>query len=362
MKKEGVLLLDSFLFKIVPLTLSKGGDERERELEIEEILEEEIDEYDRFYYIDKEITIFEDREIEKILIIMIEKDKVYSLIENLKDKKLRLLGIYPLFFMEFFNFDNMDKNYLEISDEKTRIYTYSKNKLVNFVELDMENEEIISNPQYLDEYLEERESFVYPNQKKMSEYLNLKIRDWKEYNLKVRKELDYLPKEYAKELIFQKFLKLIIIIVSIICIIGSIFFFSFQYFIEKNHKKLEVLQREYQEIKEKNLDVRENIKRLEEEILKTREENREREFNRIKISQILREIVVGNQGIDIFKIDYDGERNINIVGESVSEDGIYSFQRKLKAKGFKNMNQDYIKLEEGRYKFCVDVEVDYEGN
>lgn len=39
-KKEGVLLLNSLYFKIIPLTLSKELDERERELEIEERLED----------------------------------------------------------------------------------------------------------------------------------------------------------------------------------------------------------------------------------------------------------------------------------------------------------------------------------
>lgn len=101
-KKEGVLLLDSFLFQIIPLSLSKGIDERERELEIEEKLDELIDEYDSFYYIDKEITIYEDEDIEKTLIIMIEKDKIYSLIDRVKESGIKLLGVYPLFFYGIF--------------------------------------------------------------------------------------------------------------------------------------------------------------------------------------------------------------------------------------------------------------------
>ena len=84
--KNGVLLLDSSFFHIISMTLSKELDEREREFEIEERLENIFEEYDNFYFLDKEITLQESEEVEKILIITIEKDKIYTLLDNLKEK------------------------------------------------------------------------------------------------------------------------------------------------------------------------------------------------------------------------------------------------------------------------------------
>lgn len=95
--KNGILLLESNFFHLIPLTLSKDIYEREREFEITEKLENIFDEYDSFYFLDKEIILEEDEEKEKTLLILIEKDKIYTLLDNLKDKKTDPLGIYPLF-------------------------------------------------------------------------------------------------------------------------------------------------------------------------------------------------------------------------------------------------------------------------
>lgn len=362
-KKEGVLVLDSFLFKIIPLTISKELDERERELEIEEKLEEEIEEYERFYFLDKEITLFEDDEIEKILIIMIERDKIDSLIENLKDKKLKLLGVYPLFFMEFFNLDGKEKNYIEIGEEKTRIYSFSNNKLVDYTEINMEREEVLEN-NYLEENLGGGENFVYSNQREILEFIQgIELRDWRDYNLYEREELDYLPKSYHQERNFKRILKVILSILSITIIVGVVIFFIFQMIINNQRERLNNLQGEYQIVKEKGLAMREEIKSLEDEILRIREENREREFKNIKISQVLKEIEEKSKNIRIDMIEYDGERIINIEGFEVSEEEIYRFQKDiLRGRYFKNLNHDYIKLEGGEYKFYINVEVADDGD
>lgn len=362
-KKEGVLVLDSFLFKIIPLTISKELDERERELEIDEKLEEEIEEYERFYFLDKEITLFEDDEIEKILIIMIERDNIDSLIENLKDKKLKLLGVYPLFFMEFFNLDGKKKNYIEVGEEKTRIYSFSNNKLVDYIEIDMEREEVLEN-NYLEENLGGRESFVYSNQREILEFIHgVELRDWRDYNFYEREELDYLPESYHQERNFKKILRVILSVLSVVTIVGVVIFFIFQMIINNQRERLNNLQGEYQVTKEKGLAMREEIKSLEDEILRIREENREREFKNIKISKVLKEIEEKSKNIRIDMIEYDGERIINIEGFGVSEEEIYKFQKNiLKSRYFKNLNHDYIKLEGREYKFYINVEVADDGD
>lgn len=362
-KKEGVLLLNSLYFKIIPLTLSKELDERERELEIEERLEDIIEEYDNFYFIDKEITLFENEEIEKIILMMIEKDKIYTLIENMSEKGIKLLGVYPLFFVEFFNKDNLAKSYIEIGEDLSRIYTFKENKLVDFQELEMEKTEILSNSNYIEEYFLERyKKFVYLEEKYITEYIpNIEVMNWKEYKLYLKEEYDYLPKEYHREIVYKKVVKIVIFILSIVVIIGVILFFFFQFLINKEVEKINLVQSEYREKKEKNLDLREKIKDLEERITITREKNREREFNSIKLSEILSKILNKPYNIDFYKIEYDGKNILNLEGSAGSEEDIYSFQKEiLKVRYFKKLNQDYIRLEDNYYRFHMDIEVSNE--
>lgn len=364
-KKEGVLLLDSFLFQIIPLSLSKGIDERERELEIEEKLDELIDEYDSFYYIDKEITIYEDEDIEKTLIIMIEKDKIYSLIDRVKESGIKLLGVYPLFFMEFFNLDGEERNYIEIDEEKSRVYTFSKNRLIDFQELEMERDEILAEPKYLEEYLKVGyENFIYPDKEELKEQItNLEVIDWHNYNYHLNREYDYLPEEYHSELSYKKQLKGTTILLSLVTILGGIFFFLLQFFIDGEIEKLNSLQESYQELKEKNIAMGVEIEELEKEIVKVREENRERGFNGLKLSQLLLPFFKNTSSIEITKLEYDGVGTINIEGSSFLEEDIYSFQNSiLTNRYFKRLNQDFIKFENGKYQIDMDIEVEYDKN
>lgn len=364
-KKEGVLLLDSFLFQIIPLSLSKGIDERERELEIEEKLDELIDEYDSFYYIDKEITIYEDEDIEKTLIIMIEKDKIYSLIDRVKESGIKLLGVYPLFFMEFFNLDGEERNYIEIDEERSRVYTFSKNRLIDFQELEMERDEILAEPKYLEEHLKVGyKNFIYPDKEELKEQItNLEVIDWHNYNYHLNREYDYLPEEYHSELSYKKQLKGTTILLSLVTILGGIFFFLLQFFIDGEIEKLNSLQESYQELKEKNIAMGVEIEELEKEIVKVREENRERGFNGLKLSQLLLPFFKNSSSIEITKLEYDGVGTINIEGSSFLEEDIYSFQNSiLTNRYFKRINQDFIKFENGKYQIDMDIEVEYDKN
>lgn len=364
-KKEGVLLLDSFLFQIIPLSLSKGIDERERELEIEEKLDELIDEYDSFYYIDKEITIYEDEDIEKTLIIMIEKDKIYSLIDRVKESGIKLLGVYPLFFMEFFNLDGEERNYIEIDEERSRVYTFSKNRLIDFQELEMERDEILAEPKYLEEYLKVGyKNFIYPDKEELKEQItNLEVIDWHNYNYHLNREYDYLPEEYHSELSYKKQLKGTTILLSLVTILGGIFFFLLQFFIDGEIEKLNSLQESYQELKEKNIAMGVEIEELEKEIVKVREENQERGFNGLKLSQLLLPFFKKSSSIEITKLEYDGVGTINIEGSSFLEEDIYSFQNSiLTNRYFKRINQDFIKFENGKYQIDMDIEVEYDKN
>lgn len=357
--KNGVLLLDSNFFHLVPLTLSKDIDEREREFEITEKLENIFDEYDSFYFLDKEIILEEDEEKEKTLLILIEKDKIYTLLDNIREKKVNLLGIYPLFLIELFNRDNLEKTYVEIEDEKYRLYYFSENKLVNFLEVDFEKEEIINNSTYLEENLK-GESFIYPNQNDIIEYLPfLKIRDWKNYLLEFREDLNFLPTDYIKERNYKKNIKISTIFISLTIIISVIIFFSIYFLTEKEQEKLNTLENSYSTYHEKNLQIREEILKIEEEIKKLKEKNRVRDFNKIKLSQLIKTIY-DSENLEITSIEY-GDRILTLQGITDFEEDIYQFQnRLLNYKFFKNFNHDFIKLNNNRYEFHIDIEVEDE--
>ena len=153
--KNGILLLESNFFHLIPLTLSKDIDEREREFEITEKLENIFDEYDSFYFLDKEIILEEDEEKEKTLLILIEKDKIYTLLDNLKDKKTDLLGIYPLFLIELFNKDNLEKISEELEIEyQNKIDSISKKYADEFNEYKLSLEKKVLNKKDFSELLE----------------------------------------------------------------------------------------------------------------------------------------------------------------------------------------------------------------
>lgn len=357
--KNGILLLESNFFHLIPLTLSKDIDEREREFEITEKLENIFDEYDSFYFLDKEIILEEDEESEKTLLILIEKDKIYTLLDNLKNKKTDLLGIYPLFLIELFNKDNLEKTYVEIEDNKYRLYYFLENKLVNFLEINFEKEEIINNSTYLEENLK-GESFVYSNQSDIIEYLPfLKIRDWKNYLLELREDFNFLPIDYIKERNYKKNIKISTIFISLTIIISVIIFFSIYFLTEKEQEKLNTLENSYSTYHEKNLQIREEILKIEEEIKNLKEKSRVRNFNKVKLSQLIKTIY-NNESLEITSIEY-GDEILTIQGITDFEEDIYKFQnRLLNYKFFKNFNHDFIKLNNNRYEFHIDIEVEDE--
>ena len=107
--------------------------------------------------------------------------------------------------------------------------------------------------------------------------------------------------------------------------------------------------------------MREKIKDLEEKITITREKNRERKFNSIKLSEILSKILNKPYNIDFYKIEYNGKNILNLEGSAGREEDIYSFQKEiLKVRYFKKLNQDYIRLEDNCYRFHMDIEVSNE--
>lgn len=353
---SGVLLLDSNFFHIIPLEFPGDIDEREREFEISEKLENIFEDYDSFDYLEKELILKKDNNFEKTLLILIEKDKIYTLLDNLKEKKINLLGIYPLFLVEIFNKDNTEKTYVEIEDKKYRLYYFFENKLIDFQELDFDKDELLSYPKYLEENLK-GESFIYKNQEDIIDYFsNLKIRNWQEYSLSIKKDFSFLPNEYILNENYKKSLKTSTIFLSIITIISSILFFSIYFLRENIEKKIYLAEESYSILHEKNLQIREDILKLETEIKNLKENNQASDFNKIKLYQII-EAIFQNKDLEFTVFEYS-DNTINLQGISNSENEIYKFQNSiLQYKFFKKINHDFIKLKDDNYEFHIDIEV-----
>ena len=332
-------------------------DEREREFEINEKLETLFEEYDSFYFLEKELSLETNKSAEKTLLILIEKDKIYTLLDNLKEKKISLLGIYPLFLVELFNKDNIEKTYVEIESEKYRIYHFLENKLINYQEIDFDRDELITNPTYLEENLN-GESFIYPNQLEIQEFFPmLKVRSWNNYSLNLKDDLNFLPADYIKEINYKKNLKLAILTLSVVTIISTLLFFSLQFFIKKEQNRLNVLEENYSNLHEKNLQLREEILNLENEIKDIKEKSKVREFKNIKLTQLLKAIYSCGD-LEFSSIEYS-DRLIILKGFSSSENEIYRFQNNiLDYNFFKNFNHDFIKLNDKNYEFHIEIEVD----
>lgn len=354
--QEGILILDSNFFHIIPMIFSKDIDKREKEFEIIEKLENIFEDYDELYYLEKELSLKIENNLEKILFITIEKDKIYTLLDNLKEKNITLLGIYPLFLLELFNKNNIEKTYVEIEDEKYRLYYFLENKLVDFQESEFEKDELLSFPKYLEENLK-GESFVYEAQKEIIKYFsNLKVKDWREYPLTLKTDFNFIPNEYILEENYKKNLKISTFIISLIIIISSILFFTLYFLRQTIDNKIYTYQENFSSIHEKNLKIRDEILKLEEEIRNIKKNSKVKYFNQIKLHKILTSISQ-NENLELTNFEY-GDGIINLQGISNSEDAIYKFQNSiLQNKLFKKFNHDYIKLKNDSYEFNIDIEV-----
>lgn len=99
--KSGVLILDSSFFIILKITIPYETDLRERNLMIEDELQEIIENYNSFLYIEKELTLSIENNFESILVILIDRGKIENIIDELKANKITFLGIFPLFLWNF---------------------------------------------------------------------------------------------------------------------------------------------------------------------------------------------------------------------------------------------------------------------
>lgn len=371
--KSGIIVLENNHFKIVKIFLEKGLDEKERELEIESILDEKIENYDPLEYIEKEIFITEDEELEEIILVLLERDIVETIIKKGKEKKRKVFGIIPAFFLKALEVEK-DSNelFIDLDIESVVLTEFNEGKIKDISLIEIEKNKILESEvdeilQYIFEIEEEKINKIsfYEKDREVAEIfenidnIEIEVKDWKNGNIKYNYNYDFLPLEYLDSLKKEKIIKKWGVIVFIIFILQIVLGFSLQYFCNKIDDKIDILESDIGDNQEKIEKLKEKILVLEEEEKLKIEELNKIELKKLRIGNLLQQIEkIKPKGLNILNIEFDGKNKLKIIGNSISEEKILKFQEKIiKNSKFKNFNHDYIKFEEEIYNFQLDVEV-----
>ena len=371
--KSGIIVLENNHFKIVKIFLEKGLDEKERELEIESILDEKIENYDPLEYIEKEIFITEDEELEEIILVLLERDIVETIIKKGKEKKRKVFGIIPAFFLKALEVEK-DSNelFIDLDIESVVLTEFNEGKIKDISLIEIEKNKILESEvdeilQYIFEIEEEKINKIsfYEKDREIVEIfenidnIEIEVKDWKNGNIKYNYNYDFLPLEYLDSLKKEKVVKKWGVIVFIIFILQIVLGFSLQYFCNKIDDKIDILESDIGDNQEKIEKLKEKILVLEEEEKLKIEELKKIELKKLRIGNLLQQIEkIKPKGLNILNIEFDGKNKLKIIGNSISEEKILKFQEKIiKNSKFKNFNHDYIKFEEEIYNFQLDVEV-----
>lgn len=371
--KSGIIVLENNHFKIIKIFLEKGLDEKERELEIESILDEKIENYDPLEYIEKEIFITEDEELEEIILVLLERYIVETIIKKGKEKKRKVFGIIPAFFLKALEVEK-DSNelFIDLDIESVVLAEFNEGKIKDISLIEIEKNKILESEvdeilQYIFEIEEEKINKIsfYEKDREVAEIfenidnIEIEVKDWKNGNIKYNYNYDFLPLEYLDSLKKEKVIKKWGVIVFIIFILQIVLGFSLQYFCNKIDDKIDILESDIGDNQEKIEKLKEKILVLEEEEKLKIEELNKIELKKLRIGDLLQQIEkIKPKGLNILNIEFDGKNKLKIIGNSISEEKILKFQEKIiKNSKFKNFNHDYIKFEEEIYNFQLDVEV-----
>lgn len=371
--KSGIIVLENNHFKIIKIFLEKGLDEKERELEIESILDEKIENYDPLEYIEKEIFITEDEELEEIILVLLERYIVETIIKKGKEKKRKVFGVIPAFFLKALEVEK-DSNelFIDLDIESVVLAEFNEGKIKDISLIEIEKNKILESEvdeilQYIFEIEEEKINKIsfYEKDREVAEIfenidnIEIEVKDWKNGNIKYNYNYDFLPLEYLDSLKKEKVIKKWGVIVFIIFILQIVLGFSLQYFCNKIDDKIDILESDIGDNQEKIEKLKEKILVLEEEEKLKIEELNKIELKKLRIGDLLQQIEkIKPKGLNILNIEFDGKNKLKIIGNSISEEKILKFQEKIiKNSKFKNFNHDYIKFEEEIYNFQLDVEV-----
>ena len=358
--KNGVLILDSSFFIILPITIDIIDDSREREMEIDDKIEELIEDYSPIDFISKEIHLQIEDNQEKLLIILLERGKIESIIAQLKEKGITLSGIYPLFLLEFFNKEKEAKTYIEISEERFRLYYFKDEKLNNFTEVEFVLEDLLEDEEYLQDYIEDSYVFTYSNTDKevYSNFYFINFREWHKYKLFYNRDLDFLPAAYQESLHLKKRVKILSVILSVFIIIQSISSLLLNVYISNKKNYLHTIENRIGTLRESLNKEKVKIVDIEKQISLLNIENKEGSFNSLKISSLLKIIMDSRHTLTIDSIEFTDKKILKISGITTDEENFYDFEKSiLTDNAFKKINHDFFTLNDNRFNFKLEIEV-----
>ncbi|MBR8700607.1 hypothetical protein IX317_000931 [Fusobacterium sp. DD29] len=361
--KNGVLILDSSFFIILPITIDIIDDPREREMEVDDKIEEVIEDYSPIDFISKEIHLKIEDEQEKILIILLERGKIESIIAQLKEKGITLSGIYPLFLLEFFNKEEEAKTYIEINEEGFRLYYFKDERLNNFNQVEFSLEDLMEDDEYLQDYIEDSYVFTYSNTDKeiYSNFYFINFRDWHKYKLFYNRDLDFLPPAYQESLHLKSRVKILTAVLSVFIIIQSISSLLLNVYISNKKNYLHTIENRIGTLQEAVNVEKLKIVDIEKKLSLLNFENKEGSFSGLKISTLLKNIMDSKHAITIDSIEFTDKKILKISGITSDEENFYDFEKNiLTYKIFRKINHDFFTLNDNSFNFKLEIEVNDE--
>ncbi len=384
--KKGILILESEYFEIIKIILEEDLDEREREYEIEEQLENRIINYEAVDYIEKEIFLEKKDGTEEILVILIRREKIYEIADRVREKNIELKGIIPVFLLKYLsNKEKKNEIFLDMGIDRTSVVVFKDNKLKDIVTIDIEKNEALYSLEEFNELLEriifsiEEENFdsiekitIYEKDKELKNFIGKSelykkeavVENWRNYEITFNKSFDFIPLEYRKGMEQRKYLKYGTTIMAVILIIEFFLFFFFANIRNNEMKSIESLEKDLGNLKGKIEKNRQEIKKFENFKDKKSKLMKKMNFGKFKIYEILEELKKCKSSQIYFDgLEYDGKNILKVIGRATEEKEIYEFEKNiLKNNNFFYLNHDYVKKQEYDYEFQMDIGVKNERN
>lgn len=384
--KKGILVLESEYFEIIKIILEEDLDEREREYEIEEQLENRIINYEALDYVEKEIFLEKKDGTEEILVILVRREKIYEIADRVRGQNIELKGIIPVFLLKYLS-DKEKKNelFLDMGIGRTSVVVFKNNKLKDIVTIDIEKDEVLYSQEEFNELLEriafsiEEENFdniekitIYEKDRELESFIEKSefyrketvVENWKNYEITFNKSFDFIPLEYRKGMEQRKYLKYGITIMAVILIIEFFLFFFFANIRNSEMKSIESLEKDLGNLKGQIEKNRQEIKKFENFKDKKSKLIKKMNFGKFKMHEVLEELKKCKSPQIYFDgLEYDGKNILKVIGRATEEKEIYEFEKNiLKNNNFFYLNHDYIKKQEYDYEFQMDIGVKNERN
>lgn len=384
--KKGILVLESEYFEIIKIILEEDLDEREREYEIEEQLENRIINYEALDYVEKEILLEKKDGTEEILIILIKREKIYEIADRVRGQNIELKGIIPVFLLKYISGRNKKNEiFLDMGIGRTSAVVFKDNKLKDIVTIDIEKNEVLYSQEEFNELLEriafsiEEENFdniekitIYEKDRELESFIEKSkfyrketvVENWKNYEMTFNKSFDFIPLEYRKGMEQRKYIKYGTVILTIILIIEFFLFFFFTNVRNNKMKSIENMERDLGSLRGQIEKNRQEIKKIENFKDKKSKLIKKMNFGKFKMYEILEELKkCKSSQIYFVGLEYDGKNTLKVIGRAAEEKEIYEFEKNiLKNNDFFYLNHDYIKKQEYDYEFQMDIGVKNERN